>query len=120
MVKNFFLILLSFIFPIILSKNESFIFIGDEDLEEIIINGDNELEYEIKENKSYVFTIANEKYFYCFSALIENIFFVKINDTYEEKPNETFFETGEQIYVNLQKNINNTKIKVSPANIYIN
>ena len=107
------------ILPISLSKEEFDLLKENEDFEEIIIDGENELEYGIKEGKSYVFTITNENHFYCFTALKENIFFVKNqNDTYIERPNETFFETGEKIYVNHLKNLNDTKIKISPINIY--
>ena len=111
--------IVSFILPIHFSKKEFDILKEDESSEEIIVNGDNELEHKINEGKSYVFTIENENHFYCFTALIDNIFFIKKeNDIYEKVPNGTFFGTGEQVYVNHLKNLNDSKIKISPVNIY--
>ena len=118
--KNF-LIFLIFIclFKIDILKQEFGFLSENEDLEEITINGEIEQEFTIKGNISYIFTIMNEKYFYCFTSWLENIFFIKNeNNTFEVRLNETFFENGEKIYVNHLKNLNDTKIKISPFNIY--
>ena len=117
--KFYILLIIGSLLQIVNLKEEFELFRENEDFEEVNINGENELEYEIKKDKSYIFNITNESHFYCFSALIENIFFIKKeNDEYINRPNETFFEPGEIIYVNHLKNLNDTKIKISPINIY--
>ena len=59
----------------------------------MIIDGEKEMEIIIEKNTSYVFNITKDNYLYSFSSLIENIFYLKIDeDTYEVRPNETFFE----------------------------
>ena len=91
----------------------------NQETEEVIIDVEKEMEIIIKENTSYVFNITNENYLYSFSSLIENIFYVKIDeDTYEVRPNETFFRKGDLIYVNQMKNLSETKIKISPVPLY--
>ena len=91
----------------------------NQETEEVIIDGEKEMEIIIEKNTSYVFNITNENYLYSFSSLIENIFYVKIDeDTYEVRPNETFFRKGDLIYVNQMKNLSETKIKISPVPLY--
>ena len=115
---SFTLIIFS-ILVITATKQEFTALLENEGFEEIIINGENETEQIIKSNLSYVFVIKNENYLYSFSAKEENIFFIrKENDTFEIRPNETFFENGEKIYVNHLKNLNETKIKISPSYIH--
>lgn len=114
---------ISFIIFIILKisfgKNEFNLLSEPEDFEEINIEQEIEQEYVIKGNTSYIFTIVNEDYLYSFTALVENIFYIKKQDeTFEVKPNETFFEKRDKIYVNPLKNLNDTKIKISPYHIY--
>ena len=107
--------LLQIIFP----KEEKGLISQSEDFEEIDIDLEIEQEYLIKSNTSYIFKITNENYVYSFTALFDNIFYIKTeNDIYEVRPNETFFENGEKIYVNHLKNLNDTKIIVSPFYIY--
>ena len=94
---------------------------NEEIIEEITVNETTELIYEILSNTSYIFIIDNENYFYSFSSLYENIFYIKNedNNTFEVRPNETFFEKGEKIYINNLKNLNETTIiKISPTPIY--
>ena len=85
----------------------------------IEINIEKEKEYDIKPNTPYAFIISNDKYLYCFSSLLDNIFYIKNqeNNTFEVRPNETFFEKGEKIYVNASYK-ETTKIKISPTPIY--
>ena len=88
--------LLQIIFP----KEEKGLISQSEDFEEIDIDLEIEQEYLIKSNTSYIFKITNENYVYSFTALFDNIFYIKTeNDIYEVRPNETFFENGEKIYV---------------------
>ena len=116
---NIIFILIS-IFELSTLKQEFVLFSENENFVEIIINGEKAQEFDIKGNISYIFTIANEKYFYCFTSSINNIFYIKNeNSTYQERKNDTFFGHGEKIYVNhLKKNFKDTKIKISPFNIY--
>ena len=116
---NIIFILIS-IFELNILKQEFGLFSENEDFVEIIINGEKSQEFDIKGNISYIFTIINEKYFYCFTSSINNIFYIKNeNSTYQERKNDTFFGHGEKIYVNhLKKNFKDTKIKISPFNIY--
>ena len=85
----------------------------------IEINIEKEKEYDIKPNTPYAFINSNDKYLYCFSSLLDNIFYIKNqeNNTFELRPNETFFEKGEKIYVNASYK-ETTKIKLSPTPIY--
>ena len=117
--KDFYIIFIfiSF-FELSFLKQEFGLLLENEDFKEIIIDGENEQELEIKKDISYIFTISNEKYFYCFTSSIENIFFIKNENKYEVRRNDTFFEKDEKIYVNHLKNLNDTKIKISPFKIY--
>ena len=92
----------------------------EKDIKEIFIEEEEEIEYEVKSGESYIFIITNENNFYSFASLIDNIFYKKNeqNNAYELKPNETFFEKGEKICVNISKDLPDTKIKISPAPIY--
>lgn len=98
---------------LLISQNE------EEKLIDINIEIEREREYDINPNTSYTFIINNDKYLYSFSSLLDNIFFVKNqeNNTFEARPNETFFEKGEKIYVNTSSK-EAIKIKISPALIY--
>ena len=105
------------IFKIIESKK---LLISQNEEEKLIeINLEIEIEYDINPNTSYTFIINNDKYLYSFSSLLDNIFFVKSqdNNSFEERPNETFFEKGEKIYVNTSSK-EAIKIKISPSPIY--
>ena len=96
-------------------KNES------EVLQEILVDKNTPLEYFIKPDISYVFTINDDNYFYCFSSLLKDIFYVdnKTNPILELSPNETFYEKGEKIYINYMKDIKEEiKIQISLASLY--
>ena len=100
-------------------KSKKLLISQNEEEKLIDINIEIEREYDINPNTSYTFIINNDKYLYSFSSLLDNIFFVKNqeNNTFEARPNETFFEKGEKIYVNTSSK-EAIKIKISPAPIY--
>ena len=112
MIKSFYAFLIFFVIIQISFQNE--------EIDEVInINTEQEQEYSIKSNTSYIFTIENDSYVYSFISYINNIFYLKNgNDSFEVRPNETFFEKGEKIYVNHLKTLNDTKIKIIPFLIH--
>ena len=112
MIKYFYAFLIFFLIIQISFQNE-------EIDEEININTEQEQEYSIKSNTSYIFTIANDSYVYSFISYINYIFYIKNgNDSFEVRPNETFFEKGAKIYVNHLKALSDTKIKIIPFLIH--
>ena len=112
MIKYFYAFLIFFLIIQISFQNE-------EIDEEININTEQEQEYSIKSNTSYIFIIANYSYVYSFISYINNIFYIKNgNDSFEVRPNETFFEKGAKIYVNHLKALSDTKIKIIPFLIH--
>ena len=94
---------------------------GDENEkpEEIAITGSTEIDFTVKENISYVFSIEDDEYLYSFTSTEDNIFYIKTeNESYELIPNETFFAMGERVYVNHLKDLHDTALKISPLPLY--
>ena len=108
------------LFIIIFLSNPCLEYLKDnKDSEEIAIDGEKEKVFNILGNITYVFSITNERYLYSFISSTKNIFHLKPGeDAYELKPNETFFQKGEIIYVNRWKNLRDTKVTISPVPIY--
>ena len=91
----------------------------NEEPEEIAITGSTEIDFRVKENISYVFSIEDDEYLYSFTSTEDNIFYIKTeNESYELIPNETFFARGERVYVNHLKDLHDTAIKISPLPLY--
>ena len=91
----------------------------NEEPEEIAITGSTEIDFTVKENISYVFSIEDDEYLYSFTSTEDNIFYIKTkNESYELIPNEIFFARGERVYVNHLKDLHDTAIKISPLPLY--
>ena len=78
----------------------------DIQLNEIIINEENETEYIIEPNNSYIFTINNEKYLYYFYSELDPFIYVLNEDhILEAVKNGTVFKNEDKIYLNYFVNI---------------
>lgn len=89
-------------------------------LNSITIKGDNNLEYVIEPNNTYIFTIENNKKSYYFECELENLFYV-YNDNHilEAISHDKILKNKDKIYVNYFVNItekHTIKIKIYDKN----
>ena len=85
-----------------------------------IIDGSEEITYQIQIDNSYIFEIKNENYLYSFASDIDEIFYVKNEEEeYVLRKNASFYGNGEKVYINQSLAISeNIKIKISPVPLY--
>ena len=78
------------------------------------------MEFKIDHNKTYRFTIDNEKYLYSFKSEIKDVFFIKKeNGSFESVSNKSFFMKNDTIYANLNKESGkDIKVTISPTPVY--
>ena len=78
------------------------------------------MEFKIDHNKTYRFTIDNEKYLYSFKSEIKDVFFIKKeNGSFESVSNKSFFMKNDTIYANLNKKSGkDIKVTISPTPVY--
>ena len=85
-----------------------------------IIDGSEEITYQMQIDNSYIFEIKNENYLYSFTSDKDEIFYTKNGEEeYVLRKNASFYGNGEKVYVNQSLAISeNIKIKISPVPIY--